>query len=169
MWLYFWTVQRPKNKQKESWIESWNGERTEGHLVLYYHLVCANTEPWDHMGGHMIRIRTLYSFWGFAGGSDDKESACNTGDMGLMPGLGRSPREGNGNHSSILSWRIPWTEEPGRLQSVGSQRVDTTDWLTHMHTHTLLIFRLSSEYFPLCHQNILPTKLDHSNMAICKM
>ena len=49
------------------------------------------------MGCQMIRIRTLYSFWGFAGGSDDKESACNTGDTGLMPGLGRSPREGNGN------------------------------------------------------------------------
>ena len=98
MWLYFWTVQRSKNKQKESWIESWNGERTEGHLVLYCHLVCANTEPWDHMGCHVIRIRTLCSlFWGFAGGSDDKESAYNTGDTGLIPGSGRSPREGNGN------------------------------------------------------------------------
>ena len=32
-------------------------------------------------------------------------------------------------HSSILAWRIPWTEEPGGLQSTGSQRVDTTEWL----------------------------------------
>ena len=40
-------------------------------------------------------------------------------------GLGRSPGEGNGNHSSILAWEIqvPWTEEPGRLQSTGSQGV----------------------------------------------
>ena len=55
-----------------------------------------------------------------------KESACNardTGDMGLIPGLGRSPGEGNGNHSSILAWRILWREEPGGLQSLGSQRV----------------------------------------------
>ena len=41
-----------------------------------------------------------------------KESACNTRDLGLIPGLGRSPGEGNGTHSSILAWKIPWTEEP---------------------------------------------------------
>ena len=33
-------------------------------------------------------------------------------------------------HSSILSWRIPWTEEPGRLQSMGSQELDTTEWIS---------------------------------------
>ena len=44
-----------------------------------------------------------------------KESARNAGDPGSIPGLGRSLGEGNGNHSSILAWRIPWTEEPGRL------------------------------------------------------
>ena len=56
----------------------------------------------------------------FPGGSDGKETACTVGDMGLIPGLGRSPGEGN-IHSSILAWRIPWTEETGRLQSVGSE------------------------------------------------
>ena len=35
----------------------------------------------------------------------------------------RSSREGNGNHSRIIAWRISWTEEPGRLQSMGSQRI----------------------------------------------
>ena len=44
-------------------------------------------------------------------------------DEGLIPGLGRSPGEGNGNPSSILLWRIPGTEEPERLQSMGPQRV----------------------------------------------
>ena len=39
-------------------------------------------------------------------------------------------------HSSILAWRIPWTKEPGGLQSMGLQR-DTTERLTHTHTHTL--------------------------------
>ena len=58
---------------------------------------------------------------GFPGISDGKESACNAVDQGSIPGLGRSPGEGNG-YSSILAWRIPWTEEPGRLQSMGSQR-----------------------------------------------
>ena len=52
-----------------------------------------------------------------------KESACNAGDLGSLPGWGRSSGEGNATHSSILSWRIPWTEEPGGLQSMGSQRV----------------------------------------------
>ena len=60
---------------------------------------------------------------GFPAGSEVKVSASNVGDPGLIPGLGRSPGEGNGNPLSILAWRIPWTEKPGRLQSMGSQRV----------------------------------------------
>ena len=50
--------------------------------------------------------------------ADAKESACNTGDLGSIPGLGRSSGEGNGNHSSILAWKITGTEEPVRLQKV---------------------------------------------------
>ena len=61
--------------------------------------------------------------WGFPGGSDGKESACNVRDLGLILGSERSPGEKMATHSSILSWRIPWTEEPGKLQSIGSQRV----------------------------------------------
>ena len=45
------------------------------------------------------------------------------GDGGSISGLGRSPGGGNGNHSSILAWEIPWTEEPGGLESMGLQRV----------------------------------------------
>ena len=44
-------------------------------------------------------------------------------DIGSIPGLGRSLEEGMAAHSSILAWRISWTEEPGGLQSMGSQRV----------------------------------------------
>ena len=47
----------------------------------------------------------------------------DTRDVGLIPGLGRSSGGGRATCSSILAWRIPWTEEPGRLQSLGSQRV----------------------------------------------
>ena len=50
---------------------------------------------------------------GFPDGSDGKESTCNAGDPGSIPGSGRPPEEGNGNHSSILAWKVPWTEEPG--------------------------------------------------------
>ena len=55
-----------------------------------------------------------------------KESTCNagaTGDAGSIPGSGRSPGRGHSNPSIIAAWRIPWTEEPGGLQSIGSQRV----------------------------------------------
>ena len=55
---------------------------------------------------------------GFPGGSDNKESTCNAGELGLIPGLGKAPGEGTATHSSILAWRIPWTEEPGRLHTV---------------------------------------------------
>ena len=82
----------------------------------------------------------------FPSGSDGKESACNVGDSGWIPGLGRSPGEGMATHSSILAWRIPWTEEPGGLQSIGSQRCGH-NWshlarsmhkqLIHAHTHPL--------------------------------
>ena len=44
-------------------------------------------------------------------------------DLGSIPGPGRSPGGGHGNHSSILAWRIPRAEEPGGLQSMGLQRV----------------------------------------------
>ena len=57
---------------------------------------------------------------GLPSNSDGKESACNTGEPGLMPGSGTSPGERNGYQSSILVWRIPWTEVPGRLQSMDS-------------------------------------------------
>ena len=50
-------------------------------------------------------------------------SAGDTRDAGSIPGLGRSPEEEMTTHSSILTWRIPWTEEPGGLQSMGLQRV----------------------------------------------
>ena len=47
--------------------------------------------------------------WGFSGGSEGKGSAWNAGDLGLIPGSGRSPGEGNGNPLSVLAWRIPGT------------------------------------------------------------
>ena len=60
---------------------------------------------------------------GFPGGSEVTASARNAGDLGSIPGSGKSPGEGMATHSSTLAWRIPWMEESGRLQSTGSQRV----------------------------------------------
>ena len=56
-----------------------------------------------------------------------KNPPANAGDADSIPELGRSPGAGNGNHSIVLAWRIPWTEKPGRLQSMGSHRVGH-DW-----------------------------------------
>ena len=56
---------------------------------------------------------------GFPDGSDGKESTHNIGDSGLIT----DNRKGMATLSSILAWRIPWTEEPGGLQPMGSQIV----------------------------------------------
>ena len=66
----------------------------------------------------IIIITCLHPLWASMV-AHGKESA-NAGDVGLIPGLGRSPEERNGTHSNILVWETPWTEEPGRLQSMGS-------------------------------------------------
>ena len=55
-----------------------------------------------------------------------KNPPANAGDIrdtGLIPGSGRSPGGRHGNHSTMLARRIPWTEEPDGLQSLGSKRV----------------------------------------------
>ena len=60
---------------------------------------------------------------GFPGGSDSKESACNAGDLESISGQEDPLEKGMATHSSVFAWRIPWTEEPGGLQSMGLQRV----------------------------------------------
>ena len=59
----------------------------------------------------------------FPGGSDGKASVYNAGDLGSIPGQEDPLEKEMAIHFSTLAWRIPWTEEPGRLQSMGSQRV----------------------------------------------
>ena len=71
-------------------------------------------------GGGGREFATVFNLrMGFPGGSDSKESACNIGDLGWENPL----EKGLATHSSILAWRIPWTEKPGGLQPMGSQRV----------------------------------------------
>ena len=55
-------------------------------------------------------------------------NAGDTRDAGSIPGSGRFPEEENGNTPSILAWKIPWTGEPGRLQSMGpAKRIQLSD------------------------------------------
>ena len=79
--------------------------------------------PYQSLLSGGIKKALLESHLGFPGGSEVKASACDEGDLGSITGLGRSPEKEMATHSSILAWRIPWTEEPGGLQSMGSQRV----------------------------------------------
>ena len=75
----------------------------------------------------LMASKTSYSIYNFSsfihtifpGGSDGKASVYNAGDPGSSPGLEKEMA----THSSTIAWKIPWTEEPGRLQSMGSQRV----------------------------------------------
>ena len=88
--------------------------------------------------GGVAPFASWASYWeGFPGSSDRiSESACNAGDLGLIPGSGRSPGEGNGSHTGILAWRIPWTGEPGGLWSMGSQRVRRNWVWAQVASHT---------------------------------
>ena len=73
-----------------------------------------------------LTLRLVIKLWASLVSQTVKNLPANaevTGAVGLISGLGRSCGEGNGNPSSTLAWRIPWTEEPGRLQSMGLQRV----------------------------------------------
>ena len=83
-----------------------HAEPGHGHLVLALH-GCQSSDEVAEMS--------------FPGGSVVKNPAANAGDLGSIPGPGRSPEMET--HSCILAWRIPRTEEPGGLQSMGSQRV----------------------------------------------
>ena len=80
-----------------------------------------------------LPLGNLEASWeGFPSGSGGKESACKAGNIGhdvssrSLDPLEDPLEEKMATHSSILAWRIPWTEEPGRLQSMGSQRAGHT-------------------------------------------
>ena len=58
--------------------------------------------------GETVETVADFSFEGFPCGSAGKESACNVGDLGSIPGLGNPLEKGKATHFSILAWRIPW-------------------------------------------------------------
>ena len=85
--------------------------------------------PWT--AAHQGIYHSTYSIWtsllgspkGFFSDSEGAESACNAGDLSSIPGVGRFPGEENGNSLQYSCLGNPWTEEPGRLQFMGLQRV----------------------------------------------
>ena len=77
-----------------------------------------------------------------------KESPGSAGDPDLIPRLGRSSGEGNGNPLEYPCLEIPWTEEPGRLQSMGLQRVGH-DWATSLSLFTFMHWRRKLQPTPV--------------------
>ena len=72
----------------------------------------------------------------FPGGSGSKKYACNAGDLGSIPGLGRYLEKEMATHSSIPAWVIPWTEEPGGLHPRDHKESDMPEQLNTHSTHT---------------------------------
>ena len=77
-----------------------------------------------------------------------KNPPNSAGDSSLIPGLGRFPgwedplEKDMTTHSNVLAWEIPWTEEPGGLQSWGYKQLYTTDVTEHIHTPTKTMLKL---------------------------
>ena len=77
----------------------------------------------DGQAAHEKMFSITTHLLGFPAGSDSKESVCNAGVLGLIPGLGRSPGEGNGNPLQYSCLENPMDRGAGKLQSTGLQRV----------------------------------------------
>ena len=121
------------------WSDPWKGWEQKAFL------------PWFlAFPKHWLRVRLCFiAFIGFLCGSDGKESACNARNLGSIPRSGRSLEKGMATHCSILAWRIPWTEEPGRLPSMGLQRIGH-DWVTNTFTFTYVLEHALCRFVLLC-------------------
>ena len=84
--------------------------------------------PWGRKAGHNQATKHIHMYtYILIMVAQMVKNACSVGDPGSTPWSGRFFREGNGNHSSILLWRIPWTEEPGGYSPWGCNPPDTTE------------------------------------------
>ena len=96
---------------------------------------------YDDQRDDTIDVSTIHT--GLPRWLSGKESTWQTGDAGWIPGSGRSPGEGKATHSSIFAWKIPWTEEFGGLQPMGSQRVGhkwaTEHVIEHMGNFLMIV------------------------------
>ena len=103
----------------------------QGYFDVWWEITCKH---WSvYITWHIIKV--------FPGGSDYKESACNAGDLGLIPGWGRYPGEGNGYLCQYSCLEKSMDRGAGGLQSMGSQRVGY-NWVTNTFTFFHFIYYL---------------------------
>ena len=104
-------------------------------------------------GWEALRIPVNFKIYSSLGAvvKNPPASAGNERDPGSIPGSERCPEEEMAIHSSILAWRIPWTEEPGGLQSMGLQRVGRDlallDLSLAIYTYICIIFTWIETYY----------------------
>ena len=114
-------------------------QNSKGQLILLKYLIIS-------LNSHQI-FRALWLTLCFSRGSVVKNLPANAEDMGEVSSLGRQDplEEETATHSRILAWRIPWTEAPGGLQSMGLQRVrqDWSDYIILVNFMWLVTVRAS--------------------------
>ena len=125
------------------WVDTWLKQTPGGNLAK----CCSNGEDLAPLCLH-DRIYLIYLHRGFPGGTVVKNSPANARNVHLIPTSGRSPGEVNGNHSSILTWKISQTEKPGGLQTMRVSK-SQTQLNTHTHMHRLSLSALKSPKEPL--------------------
>ena len=112
------------------------------NLCIYIYTLYFNLTPFKIV---------VYERQGFPGGASHKEFTCKRHKRRGFHAL----EEGMATHSVILTWRSPWTEEPGGwLQSIGSQRIGH-DWSNLAHTHIWKIYTLCMDIFLLIYNDFV--------------
>ena len=141
-----------------SYQRQWRGYRHEQQSQSSYQNSLTCTGLWCWLNNHGVSRRLP---WWLSG----KESACNEGDVVQSRGWEDPLEKGMATHSSILAWRIPWTEKPGELQFMGLQRV-RHDWATN--TFTFLDVKEIEYLFLICISRKFLSQVSKSLMWIIK-
>ena len=138
-------VNSTNHKEKnlyQSFSNSFKRRNTPKVALWSYHHLDAKGRQRHHIKENYMSVtlkntEAIFSTKSFPDGLNSKESAWNDGDLCLILGWEDPLEEGIASQSSILAWRIPRTEEPGGLQSIGSQRV-RHNWETkHIHSKNI--------------------------------
>ena len=101
----------------------------ESQVISPVQVMCSGSQTWGFCG--QLRLCWVYRFSGVS--QVLKNRPTNSGDTCLIPGSEDPLKKGMATHSSILAWRIPWTEEPRGLKPMGHKESDTTKATAHTH------------------------------------